>query len=270
MQTLLYLTDLSYQARGRKYYKEDLYVTSTLQEYFNVLIGNPRQAISYIDCADVIVFRNTGPVMNYQNYFQEFLKVVEDRNMATFNSFDGKADIKGKQYLLELFELGFPVIPTIEDLSKIKELGNPPKYIIKIKNGADSIGMELLNKHELSDVDLNGKLIQTFVEFEYEVSFFYLNDTFQYALYTPDKTKRWELAPYEPTPSDLSFAEKFIKWNNITRGITRVDACRLRDDNLLLLELEDLNPYLSLDLLPEATRSLFIENFIKELKSLNP
>ncbi|SHJ96601.1 hypothetical protein [Pseudozobellia thermophila] len=270
MRTLLYLTDLSYKARGRKYYEEDLYITSKLQVHFNVLIGNPRQAISYIDCADLIVFRNTGPVLNYLNYFQEFLKTIDESKITTFNSFDGKADIKGKQYLLELYELGFPVIPTIEDLSKIEALGHPKKYIIKIKNGADSIGMELLNKDELAQIDPRGKLIQPFLDFEYEVSFFYLNDTFQYALYAPDKTKRWELAPYEPTPSDLSFAGQFIEWNAIERGITRVDACRLADNSLLLLELEDLNPYLSIDLLPEDKRSLFMENLIRELKSLAP
>src|SRR5690606_6478135 len=113
-----------------------------------------------------------------------------------------------------------------------------------------------------------GKLIQPFVDFQYEVSFYYLNDKFQYALYTPNKEKRWDLTEYEPTVGDLEFAQKFLNWNNMERGITRVDACRLPDGSLLLVELEDLNPFLSLDLLSEEKRNNFLENFIAALHEM--
>lgn len=268
MQTLLYLTDLYYEAKGRKYYEEDLYITSRLKEHFNVLIGNPRQALSFLDCADFIVFRNTGPVIYYQSYFQDFLQVVRDKKILTFNSFDGKADIKGKHYLLDLTERGFPVIPTVDDVGKIDQLGNPEKYIIKIKDGADSIGMEVVSKEEILRTKPTGKLIQPWIDFDYEVSFYYLNDVFQYALFAPDKSKRWELTEYEPTPGDLNFAEKFIQWNDLERGITRVDACRLKDGSLLLVEVEDLNPFLSIDLLSDEKRERFIENLGEVLKAI--
>ncbi len=42
-------------------------------------------------------------------------------------------------------------------------------------------------------------------------------------------------------------------------GVQRVDACRTRDGQLLLVELEDLNPYLSLDTLDRATQEKFVE-----------
>ena len=45
---------------------------------------------------------------------------------------------------------------------------------------------------------------------------------------------------------DLKFARKFIEWNDIKYGIQRVDACRTKTGKLLLVELEDLNPFLSL------------------------
>ena len=51
---------------------------------------------------------------------------------------------------------------------------------------------------------------------------------------------------YVPTEEDLAFAERFIEWNNLDWGIQRVDACRSKQGELLLVELEDLNPYLSL------------------------
>lgn len=268
MQTLLYLTDLYFDAQGRDYYKEDLFLTSKLKSHFNILLGHPQQAIPFLGYGDLVVFRNTGPVCRYQDYFNRFVETVKLKNINIFNSFDGKADIKGKQYLLDLSKAGYPVIPTIENISNIEALGSPEKYIVKIKNGADSIGMEIMSKQELIDSDPEGKLIQPFLDFNYEVSFYYLNDQFQYALYAPEKSKRWELTEYEPTSEDLRFAGKFIDWNNIKIGITRVDACRMKDDSLLLVELEDLNPFLSIELLSEEKRNKFIGNWIKALKQL--
>lgn len=267
MKTILYLTDLYYEAKGRKYYEEDLYITSKLKDHFNILIGHPHQAISNLESADLVVFRNTGSVLGYQEYFQKFLTAVEQKNILTFNSFDGKADILGKQYLIDLTDQGYPVIPTVESLKEIDKIGIHEKYIVKLKNGADSIGMEMLSYDSLISSDPIGKLIQPLIDFDYEVSFYYLNDKFQYALYAPDKNKRWELVEYEPTESDLDFSKRFIEWNNIERGITRVDACRLKDNTLLLVELEDLNPFLSIELLPKVKRDQFIGNLTEALKS---
>lgn len=267
--TVLYLTDLYYPAKGRKYYEEDLYITSQLKEHFNILIGNPQQALAFLDKADFIVFRNTGPVAFYQEYFNEFVKAVNLNGIATFNSFDGKADMKGKQYLLDLFEQDFPVIPTINSLDNLHLLPNSDQYIIKLKNGADSIGMEKVSKAELNNTKLEDKLIQPFIDFEYEVSFYFINDEFQYALYAPDKSKRWELKTYNASVEDLKFAQRFIDWNSMQRGIQRVDACKLKDRSLLLVELEDLNPFLSLDTLKEETRDKFILNFIQALKEID-
>lgn len=268
MRTLLYLTDLYYVAKGRNYYEEDLFITSRLRKHFNVLIGNPQQAISFLDQADFLVFRNTGSILEYEDYFQDFLEAVKEKDILSFNSFDGKADIKGKQYLLDLAKLGYPVIPTIENLQNLPELEDHGKFVVKLKNGADSIGMELLTKEELLRCDLKGKLVQPWINFKYEVSFYFLNNQFQYAMYAPNKDKRWDLQEYEPTPGDLEFAEMFLSWNNMERGITRVDACRLQNDSLLLVELEDLNPFLSIELLNEEKREKFMGNFVSALKAM--
>lgn len=266
--TTLYLTDLYYPAKGRNYYEEDLYITSKLKEYFNILIGHPQQALAFLDKADFMVFRNTGPVAYYQEYFNEFLKTVKQKEIPTFNSFDGKADMKGKQYLLDLFSEGYPVIPTINKLDHLHLLPDVDKYIIKLKNGADSIGMEKVNKVELDKMEFDKRLIQPFIDFQYEVSFYFINDEFQYALYAPDKNKRWELRSYEATEVDLKFAQRFIQWNKMKRGIQRVDACKLKDGSLFLVELEDLNPFLSLDALNEEARDKFIQNFSQALKEI--
>jgi hypothetical protein len=267
--TLLYLTDLYYPAKGRNYYEEDLYISSKLKEHFNILIGNPQQALAFLDKADFIVFRNTGPVAFYQVYFNEFVEAVKQKGIPTFNSFDGKADMKGKQYLLDLFAQDFPVIPTIDTLNQLHLLPKSEKYIIKLKNGADSIGMEMVNKEDLTNTQLEDRLIQPFIDFEYEVSFYFINDDFQYALYAPEKWKRWNLKTYEASEKDLRFAQKFVHWNSMERGIQRVDACKLKDGSLLLVELEDLNPFLSLQLLTDEKRKKFLNNFILALKEID-
>jgi hypothetical protein len=64
----------------------------------------------------------------------------------------------------------------------------------------------------------------------------------------------------------LQFAEQFIRWNNMQRGIVRVDGCRLKNGSLLLVELEDLNPFLSLNVLGDEQRESFVAGFIDALK----
>ena len=63
-----------------------------------------------------------------------------------------------------------------------------------------------------------------------------------------------------------TWIETFVRWNTISHGIQRVDACRLRDGRLLLVELEDLNPFLAILDLDEDTRNMFMGAFIAALK----
>lgn len=262
MKSILYVTDLYYKAKGRNYHEEDLYITSHLKDRFQVLICHPLQVLDFLQVADMIIIRNSGSVIYYKDYFYQFVDVVREQNITTFNSMDGKADMQGKQYLVDLTKEYYPVIPTIDSLDNLARLGTPNQYVLKPKFGADSIGMKIVAKDAIKTHDLTDYLIQPFVPFSYEVSFYYLNNEFQYALYAPDKGKRWELKEYIPNDTDLYFAKKFIYWNNMDYGIQRVDACRLPDGSLSLIELEDLNPFLSLDKLNDTQRKKFIDNFI--------
>ena len=60
--------------------------------------------------------------------------------------------------------------------------------------------------------------------------------------------------------ADLAFAQKFHAWNGASRGVVRVDGAREEggEGRLLLMEIEDYNPYLSLDLLDEVEREAFV------------
>ncbi|WCT57831.1 hypothetical protein PQ456_10055 [Paenibacillus kyungheensis] len=262
IHTILFVTDLYYPAKGRNYYEEDLFLTSKLRETFHLVICHPEDIEAFEDHTDLIVFRNAGPVANFKVKYEAFRKRVIAKHLNTYNSLDGKADMNGKEYLIQLTDAQLPVIPTIDTIDHLDELPHGHMYIIKPKDGADSVGLKFVEKDKLvEEVKAHSKdtLIQPLIHFEYEVSFYFIDKQFQYALYAPDKDKRWELKEYTPTDKDLHFAKRFIEWNNIHWGIQRIDACRNEQGELLLVELEDLNPYLSLLELSEEKRNNFVE-----------
>ena len=271
MKKILFVTDLYYEAKGRLYYEEDLFLTSELRKDFNLVICNPKDMNSFTDDFDLTIFRNAGPVANFKDEYELFRNNVKLKNLKTYNSFNGKGDMNGKDYLIELTKKNFDVIKTIDTINDFSKLPEVETYVIKPKDGADSIGMEFLSKEVLlRRVDKNDKntLIQPLINFEYEVSFYFIDKEFQYALYAPDKNRRWELKEYKATKEDLDFANSFIEWNNINHGIQRVDACRDNNGKLLLVELEDLNPYLSLLGISPKLRDKFVKNLKLSLQKL--
>ena len=256
--TLLYVTDLAYQASGRRYCDEDILLTSRLREEFDLALCHPRDTAALADRFDAVVIRNSGPVLAYQEAYDAFREQALRDGTRVYNPLSGKADMAGKQYLLDLSAAGFPVIPTVDRVEDLDLLPRTDRYVVKPKLGADSIGLEIVEADRLPALADGSVLIQPCVDFSCEVSFYFVDHDFQYALYAPDTGKRWQLEPYEPAPADLEFAQRFIDWNGIDHGIQRVDACRAPDGRLLLVELEDLNPYLSLEALDDTRRDAFV------------
>ncbi|WP_433570476.1 hypothetical protein [Streptomyces sp. CA-251247] len=255
---LLFVTDLAYPARGRRYCDEDIFLTSRLREDFDLALCHPREALALMDGFDAVVVRNSGPVLHYQDAYDAFRDRATAWGIPVYNPLSGRGDMAGKQYLLDLTADGHPVIPTVDRLADLDVLPAAQQYAVKPKAGADSIGLEFVTRERLSHLTYGDVLVQPRIDFRYEVSFYFVDDAFQYALYAPDPERRWVLEPYEPTGADLDFARRFIDWNTIASGIQRVDACRAPDGELLLVELEDLNPYLSLDLVADETRQHFV------------
>ncbi|MDG5809239.1 hypothetical protein P9869_42880 [Streptomyces ossamyceticus] len=256
---LLYVTDLAYPARGRRYGDEDVFLTSRLRAGFDLALCHPLDAAALMDGFDAVVVRNSGPVLHFGREYDAFRERAAASGTPVYNPLTGRADMNGKQYLLDLTRAGFPVIPTVDRPEDLDRLPEVDVYVAKPRAGADSIGLRFVTGAELADLTWNDVLVQPRVDFRYEMSFFYVDNTFQYALYAPDPERRWVLEPYAPTEADLVFARRFVEWNTLDHGIQRVDACRTREGELLLVELEDLNPYLSLDRVPESTRDAFVE-----------
>ncbi|MEU7423340.1 hypothetical protein [Streptomyces sp. NPDC040750] len=262
---LLYVTDLAYRARGRRYCDEDIHLASRLRAHFDLALCHPRDAAALMDAFDAVVVRNSGPVLGYPKEYADFRAKALATGTPVYNPLTGKADMAGKGYLLDLSAAGYPVIPTVGRADDLHLLPTAERYVVKPRLGADSLGMRIVPAGRVAATATGDVLVQPHVDFAYEVSFYFVDDDFQYALHAPDPRRRWELKPYPATAADLEFARRFIDWNELGYGIQRVDACRAPDGRLLLVELEDLNPYLSLDALPEEAADAFATAFTASL-----
>ncbi len=255
---VLYVTDLGYAAAGRRYCDEDIWLSGRLRSEFTVVLCHPLDAVEVMGEFDLTLVRNSGPVAYYREQYAAFRAHALAGGHRVYTELTGKADMVGKQYLLDLFRAGYPVIPTVDTAADLGALPQADTYVVKPEDGADSVGLRFVPAAELAGVDLTGLLVQPRVPFEYEVSFYFVDHSFQYALYAPDPAARWRLEPYAHTDDDLRFARRFVEWNAVEHGIQRVDACRTPEGELLLVEVEDLNPFLSLDLVDHPTRERFV------------
>ncbi|MET9675297.1 hypothetical protein ABZY68_19690 [Streptomyces sp. NPDC006482] len=262
---LLYVTDLAYPARGRRYCDEDIHLTARLRADFDLALCHPLDAAALMEDFDAVVVRNSGPVLGYRKEYEAFRERALVLGTRVYNPLHGRGDMAGKQYLLDLTASGHPVIPTADRPEGLPLLPDAPEYAVKPKVGADSIGLRFVPREDLAGLTYDDVLVQPRIDFRYEVSFYFVDDLFQYALYAPDPRQRWVLEPYEPTGADLRFARRFVDWNTLDHGIQRVDACRTPEGELLLVELEDLNPYLSLDRVPEPVRERFADTLVRSL-----
>jgi hypothetical protein len=274
---ILYVTDLGYEAKGRRYCDEDILFSSRLRADFTVALCHPADAAELMGDFDGVVVRNSGPVIHYRKQYDAFRDRAAADGVRVYNPPNGRGDMAGKQYLVELSAAGLPVIPTVDRAEDLARLPDADEYVVKLKDGADSIGMRFVPRDRLADLadsealrsgGPGDVLVQPRIPFVYEVSFYFVDHDFQYALHAPDPDRRWRLVPYEVSAADLDFARKFIDWNTLDHGIQRVDACRAPDGELLLVELEDLNPFLSLELVDEATREAFIARTADSLRAL--
>ncbi|MCF6521526.1 hypothetical protein [Streptomyces sp. JJ36] len=268
MHRLLYVSDPTFPARGRDYGREDIELMRRLEEEFVLAMCSPRQVVELMGGFDAVVVRNSGPVLADPGAWERFRDAALASGTRVYNELTGKADMRGKDYLPELAAAGYPVIPTVTSPADPDRLPAAPRYVVKPLQGADSIGLRVLGPAEVRALAEPGLLVQPELDFAYEVSFYFVDGTLVYALHTPDPAHRWELTPYAPTPDDVRFARRFVEWNAVRHGIQRVDAMRTGDGRLLLVELEDLNPYLSLDRTAPEARERFVAEFRAALHRL--
>ncbi|MBN1160084.1 MAG: hypothetical protein JXA43_02500 [Candidatus Diapherotrites archaeon] len=259
-KSILFLTDLT---NGET---EDLLLVDHLKKKFDVTVSYFDKIEPIEDNFDLIMIRDTWPSdeqkhEHYEKIKNEFLSRAKAKNLKLYNDFNASADRYGKDYLVELFKKGYPVIPTVDSLKDINKLPKSEQYLIKPKHGFSSAGVKVLTCPELKKLKGSNIMIQPKLEFKYEISFYYVNKEFMYCLiFEPSKFPLWpEPKLFNPSKEDLTFAKKFVSWNKLENGIQRIDAVRLLDGSLLLLEIEDDSPYFSLTEINEELKDKFLE-----------
>lgn len=251
---ILFLTNLN---NGSS--QEDLLLVESLKDYFEITISHPLECERHLESVSGIIIRNIWPTYEYAKEWGHIKQKIEESGLPTYNSFNGKGDIHGKDYLVELFEKGYLVIPTVDNLENLHLLGNTEYFWIKPKEGCDGSGSGKYTKGEIKNIDLTDYVIQPYVEFVSEPSFFFVDNAFSHAIATPNRLVDKKIQVYKPTEEDLSFAQKFVEWNTLDHGIQRIDAVRTKEGELLLTEVEDLCPYLYIDDVGPETGKMFEE-----------
>jgi hypothetical protein len=268
--SLLFLTDL---ANGSE--DEDIEISDFLKRDFEIQLCHPRDCEPFEDVVDAIIIRNIWNEANYgqpEPWYKRWrskpnLPIHDDLYIRSGDFSTGAGE--SKDYLMDLTRERFPVIPSVDDIRDIKQLPDTDTYFIKPKDGFDAINARKLSRAELVALNPKHYLIQPFIDFEYEISFYYLDKQLQYTLYAPDKMKRWDLIPFTPSEKDIQFAETFIRWNKQRHGIERIDACRLKNGELLLIEISDQGGvYLSVPDLPQDIKTPFLEKLSRSIRKV--
>lgn len=251
---ILYLTDLDNGSQ-----EEDLYLSSVLSNNFDITISHPLLCEKYLDEVDGILIRNVWPVIHHSlDEWKRIKSIIEFKKIRTYNPLSGKGDNLGKHYLLDLHKHNFPVIPSIDDVTNVNELGENKFYWIKPVQGCDGYGAKKVTKSVLQKLAPKDYIIQPYMEFTSEPSFFFIDNIFLYAISTTHRLKENDIKLYQPTDEELAFAEKFVQWNNIPYGIQRIDAIKTKSGKLLLTEVEDIAEYLYLLDLDQLTREKIV------------
>jgi hypothetical protein len=245
---------------------EDIYLSYRLREHFNVIISSPFDCEGVEDDVDLILIRNTWPNFDQKKEMDEIKSRFIRKGLVTYNPLTGKGDFKGKDYLVTLYNSGYPVIPSVnrvEDLSKLPETDT---YFAKPKYKCDNVDTFTATKYQLSNSWLEDYIIQPYIDFVCETSFYFIDGEFIYAFTTPRKVGMHEIAEYNPTEEDLKFARRFVEWDSMEYGLLRIDACRTKDGQLLLVELEDFEPFLYLTRVEDATTHRMVDKLVAAMK----
>ena len=218
------------------------------------------------DLNDLFIQRNTWmaalELNSVDRAHYDCRKRVVRKDLPRIN-FDGKFDGTDKMYLVNLFKEGESVIPSVDNLEDVEKLGNPEKYMLKLKDSFSGIGQSVVTKEELKEKFNSLYIIQPYLKFHSEVQFYYVNNKFEYALeFVPGKLPVCPLPiMYHYTEEELKIANKMASLNGNFYGIQRIDFIKMEDGRLLLAEIEDTAPYLDLLNIDEKTRNQFLQDY---------
>ena len=245
--------------------EEDIFLSNELKDTFNITVTDPTQALTLLPRFSRCLIRNAWPSRLFVNEFSEMKRICSEHNIKCYNPFPRNGYVEDKIYLIELYQDGYPVIPTADSIDTIDALPPSVSYIIKPKDSCSSDGIEALSKIAIQKRDLEGLVIQPEIDLVHEISFYFIDDVFEYATISAGKNKRWELTEYQPSAEEITWATQFVRWNAMPYGLQRIDGCRTIEGRLLLMEIDSRMPILTLFDLSESTRHHVLDSFTHSL-----
>jgi len=243
---------------------EDLFLKKELEKHFDVEISSLSGSKQKEDTADLILIRNIWPTEEYHKEWKKIIARWKKKKLKIYNPLTAKGDLQGKEYLVELYNKGYPVIPSVDAKKYLNRLPKTKVYEIKPMYGGGSEGIEKLTKQQLQKTHLPKEIIEPYEHIKEELSFYFIDNKLQHTLICK-KGQRWNLKPYQPTRKEQAFAKQFIQWNNLNYSIQRIDACKTKEKQLLLLEIEDFCPFLSLQDLPNKLQKSFLKKLTNSI-----
>ena len=268
-QRLLFVTNLAHEDRS-----EDLFLADRLANEWDVTIAAANDAAKIAEAGGywIALIRNAWPSFEFDPAFSVLELLVREGKLKTYNPpSTSRGFHENKAYLLDLYMAGYPVIPTFESVAALTaaQPAWAENALYKPLNSCSSIGLMAGPAEELPD---SKGIYQPWVDFEHEVSLFFIDNQFAYAVRSASHSKRWNLQEFQPSAEDLAWAQKFVDWNALPYGIQRIDGGRTKSGRLLLTEVEDFLPCLTLDVLAPERRDDIVDRLLASVRwhLLNP
>ena len=159
---------------------------------------------------------------------------------------------------------GLPVIPSTTNLKELEEINTCNTFVLKpIKSCNSAFGQKVINKSDLEKEFKSGLLIQPKIKFKSEVQCYFVGNELMYTFeFIPSKYPDYpEPILIELNEKERGLAEEFAKYSCLETGFQRIDFLKLENDELILLEIEDTGPHMSLEFLETDLRERVLEEY---------
>ncbi len=260
--SLLLVTDLGYPAQGRRYGDEDVWLSGPAARALRrrpVLAAGRRRADGPLRPRPGAQQR---PGAALPEAYDAFRDAVAARGTRLVNPARAAgATCRASGYLVDLCAARRAGDPDGRAARGPRPAAAADRYVVKPVLGADSHGAAGARPRRLDGVDLDGRARPA-------VRRPRARGVVRLRRPRPSPTRVRTVAtataagssrrtpPPRPTSPSPSASSTGTPSTSASSGSTR---CRTRDGELLLVELEDLNPYLSLDLLAPDVRDAFVD-----------
>lgn len=239
---------------------------------------------------DIAIIRSTWDYTQKVDLFLKTLENISLKNIKLINSFEVIKWNYNKIYLKQLKSLGVPIVPTkffqqltTKDIFLIFQEWDCEELVVKPCISAGGQNTYLINTQNPSQwkaaLEVKNPMVQPFLSSIYtkgELSFIFLKQQFQYCIQkTPNSGKflcqsehGGSQKLFTPTSSQIQCAQNCLLAS--TKALTetplysRVDMIYDSHENLLLIELELIEPYLFFSEKADASK-IFAQTVLEKI-----